>query len=137
MPRCSTHCPPPRSGGRALLLAVTVAAVVTVAGCGTAIAHALTTLAITAAIIAGLTIAGLATAVVVRLRSESRETRPGRRALSSGGGRAAIGRQDDRPSGRDQIPATEQHLHLHVHGANAQELAHLLSRPHTPGGPES
>ena len=30
MPRCSTHCPPPRSSG-ALLLAVIVAGVVTIA----------------------------------------------------------------------------------------------------------
>ena len=122
MPRCSTHCPPPRSSG-ALLLAVIVACVVLPAARGTAIAHALTILAIVAGIITGLTIAGLATAVVLRLRSESRERRPtspdvrtrppasrtiqatpaNQHALTSGRGQAAIGRQDDRGSG----PLTE------------------------------
>ena len=148
MPRCSTHCPPPRSSG-ALLLAVIVAGVVIVAARGTAIVHVLTILGIAAGIIAGLAIAGLATAAVLRLRSQSREPRPAspdlrarppasrtipatpatQPALTSGRGRAAIGRQDDRGSGRYPVPATEQHLHLHLHGASGQELAHLLSQP--------
>ena len=145
MPRCSTHCPPPRSSG-ALLLAVIVAGVVIIAAGKTAIAHALTTLAIAAGIIAGLTIAGLTTAAVMHLRSKSRPpasrtiraTPATQHALTSGHGRAAIGRQDDRGSGRHRVPATEQHLHLHLHDVSEQDLAHLLSQPHaTPGGPEN
>jgi hypothetical protein len=152
MPRCSTHCPPPRSSG-ALLLAVIVAGVVIAATGRTVIVHALTIVVIAAAVIAGLAIGGLATAVLLRLRSESRDRKPGspdvrarprashtiqatpatQHALTSARGQAAIGRQDDRGSG----PATEQHLHLHLHGASAHELAYLLSRPQTPGGPES
>ena len=74
MPRCSTHCPPPRSSG-ALLLAVIVAGVVIIAAGKTAVAHTLTTLAIAAGIIAGLTIAGLTTAAVMHLRLKSRARR--------------------------------------------------------------
>ncbi len=137
MPRCSTHCPPPRSSGALLPAVIVVGVVIVAAGRGTVIVHALTTLVIAACTIAGLTIAGLVTVAVLRLRSESREPRPTRRALTFGRDRAAIARQDHRRSGRDQIPATEQHLHLHLHGANAEELAHLLSQPHSPGGTES
>jgi hypothetical protein len=146
MPRCSTHCPPPRGGG-ALLLAVIVAGVVIVAVGRTAVVHALTTLAIAAGIITGLTTAGLTTAAVMHLRSKSRQPRPAspevratpptQPALTSGRGRATIDRQDDRGSGPYRAPATEQHLHLHLHGATGQELAHLLNRPHAPSRPES
>jgi hypothetical protein len=154
MPRCSTHCPPPRSSS-ALLLAVIVTGVVIVAARRTAIAHVLTIVVIAAGVTAGLTI--LATAAVMYLRSKAREPRPAspdvqarppasrtiratpatRAALTSGRDRAAIGPHEDRGSGHHQIPATEQHLHLHLYGASAQELAHLLSQPHTPGRPET
>jgi hypothetical protein len=156
VPRCSTHCPPPRNGG-AVLLAVIVAGVVIVAAGRTAIAHVLTIVVVAAGIVAGVAIAGLATAAVLHLRSKSRGRRPTspelqarppasrtiratpatQAALTSGPGRAATGRHEDRGSGHYRAPATEQHLHLHLHGASTQELAHLLSPPHPPRDPES
>ena len=156
MPRCSTHCPPPRSSG-ALLLAVIVAGVVIVAAAGDRDrAHADDSGDLRWHHCrthhrwpghGGGHCAAVETPRAEAGRPDVQARPPETRAiqatpatppvLTSRRRQAAIGRQDDRGSGRYQVPATEQHLHLHLHGASGQELAHLLGQRRTPGGPES